>query len=1260
MLPDGTCSAHPGKPCCLAPGDSVWIYAQRTPGSVAEVVMGRVYNVTDTIWTRVPKWRIWFPVTKITDVRIATTNPPTAWTPQPCTDALDRPPAAALRLFPNALLEQLPESELGIPPRQAPIYQATQPRFQEQQHARATSAAMSPRPFAQPLPEPWQQQNPEFPRRGHNETPRHPPRPGIPPPLRPPNTIVAEQRFPIPGDIVWAILSDPKARRQSIEQCRVFTPGPVWWCKVLSRAQCWLPISDLRWIKPAQDLDQIPDFWETYGPEGFFPRISAIGANLVPSFLWNHIPDSEKPQSPADNPYIFEVPNAQFQCVCEPVQTPGTPFNERGGASPHTTPVQNMLPNQREVQRPDSLYTTQNPEYAGRSATDRSKQPTLTQDHRHDVGDAPSTDPAKTTTSTTERNTLSEPSNGCEANPTRTVVITPRELRASQAKQDKTPTQITPANAKTTAGESATTPTYATKETSATRTPATIAKDKGSPQPRQDGNPFAPGAQVWVMFKTKHDFRTLVQQGVVRLEGNPMWISTSGGLWINAPTEAVRKYNSSKPGVWKAQPAEQVVNKVPEETFYAFGRMQVGLTNADIAYPPYDENEKERPASGESVWALVANDTIIDPSIQQVPTIVKYGRCWKRGDSWDVHFRPEGYWLRFEHAEHMRWGTLVEPEKWSSKIPPPPLSNRGKMTGAYIDKLPISFQKDVNIFPTITLENLRTKADRALTTKSSDRHQTRSPPPRAPHMEQSREQFTKDQVQTDQAQIQGEPLMHTPNAVRARTDTPTQDNKKREEKRSKKDKRETSQQQEEAQEYSSTEILIRCAELTREKTLSQEGEENRHGKRPVREGSTERERQSNKNEQASKQTTRTDREQTNREGEPTEQAELAFEINEKGTNGECCIPDRTPSPAREQTKDPEKGNKDNTSDEEEENEPDMPTKEQIKEWTKLIADTASFWTTATIRAMGRKETLTRHQIRKATNHALGLDAKEQPRTQTEAEQEMVADCRHFAKQLDILHSPRAARAAVELMLGSDTPQEMTAENIWSIVGHLALAFNPCFNDTEIILFMRATRAVTTDIVKELNRLHDLRHAQQEEEETEPNDTIINDPTLCDKFVNGPQPEDRLTALCKKIEDTFLTGGEWQNKEMALANRRARMTSRFEGLRLISIIRDLLTPTTHWPDQTLAMLCKRDNALINIWERLHICHAVHDLTYNASVNFAQAVDRTPPNIQKDFKTLWEEASMKCPIEDEANAYNTKKATPTQKRKRPTGDSKPSDT
>ena len=37
---------------------------------------------------------------------------------------------------------------------------------------------------------------------------------------------------------------------------------------------------------------------------------------------------------------------------------------------------------------------------------------------------------------------------------------------------------------------------------------------------------------------------------------------------------------------------------------------------------------------------------------------------------------------------------------------------------------------------------------------------------------------------------------------------------------------------------------------------------------------------------------------------------------------------------------------------------------------------------------------------------------------------------------------------------------MTVENIWSIVGHLALAFNPSFNDTEIILLMRATRAVT--------------------------------------------------------------------------------------------------------------------------------------------------------------------------------------------------------
>ena len=273
-----------------------------------------------------------------------------------------------------------------------------------------------------------------------------------PPPLRPPNTIVAEQRFPIPGDIVWAILSDPKARRQSIEQCRVFTPGPVWWCKVLSRAQCWLPISDLRWIKLPRTWTKSQTSGKPANQRDFPP-----GSQLLEQTLYHHssghITDSEKPQSPADNPYTFEVPNAQFQC--EPAQTPGTPFIERGGASQHTTPVQNTLPNQKEAQRPDSLYTTQKPEYAGRSATDRSKQPTLTQDFRQDAGDAPPTDLAKTTTSTTERNTLSEPSNGREANPTRTVVITPRELRASQAKQDETPTQITPVNAKTTAGESA-------------------------------------------------------------------------------------------------------------------------------------------------------------------------------------------------------------------------------------------------------------------------------------------------------------------------------------------------------------------------------------------------------------------------------------------------------------------------------------------------------------------------------------------------------------------------------------------------------------------------------------------------------------------------------------------------------------------------------------------------------------------------------------------------------------------------------------
>ena len=149
-----------------------------------------------------------------------------------------------------------------------------------------------------------------------------------------------------------------------------------------------------------------------------------------------------------------------------------------------------------------------------------------------------------------------------------------------------------------------------------------------------------------------------------------MWISTSGGLWINAPTEAVRKYNSSKPGVWKAQPAEQVVNKVPEETFYAFGRMQVGLTNADIAYPPYDENEKERPASVEIRMGLSRKRHYHRPKHSTGPHYCKIWTVLEKGRLMGRAFQARGILAEVRTCRAHEMGHTGGARKMELKNPP--------------------------------------------------------------------------------------------------------------------------------------------------------------------------------------------------------------------------------------------------------------------------------------------------------------------------------------------------------------------------------------------------------------------------------------------------------------------------------------------------------------------------------------------------------------------------------------------------------------
>ena len=111
---------------------------------------------------------------------------------------------------------------------------------------------------------------------------------------------------PQPGDLVWAVRSEGTNGRKFIDKCKVYTPGPVWWCKVLSREKCWLPITDYGWLRSAADARIPAVVWVPHGPYGWFSGISSIGAYRVPPYLYHEIPPSEQPEYTTDFFYRTE------------------------------------------------------------------------------------------------------------------------------------------------------------------------------------------------------------------------------------------------------------------------------------------------------------------------------------------------------------------------------------------------------------------------------------------------------------------------------------------------------------------------------------------------------------------------------------------------------------------------------------------------------------------------------------------------------------------------------------------------------------------------------------------------------------------------------------------------------------------------------------------------------------------------------------------------------------------------------------------
>ena len=149
-----------------------------------------------------------------------------------------------------------------------------------------------------------------------------------------------------------------------------------------------------------------------------------------------------------------------------------------------------------------------------------------------------------------------------------------------------------------------------------------------------------------------------------------------------------------------------------------------------------------------------------------------------------------------------------------------------------------------------------------------------------------------------------------------------------------------------------------------------------------------------------------------------------------------------------------------------------------------------------------------------------------------------------------------------------------------IIAHLAIQFDPPLDEVDTTAIFKATKAATINIA------NDIRAAQERDENADmpdpredPSD-IVNKPQCWEKFVEGPTAREKLDRLAREMERFFLTGGEWKPADK---DRHTRLTSKFEGKRLISIAKDLLQPAESATDKTTT--CKRNttNALVNIWE-----------------------------------------------------------------------------
>ena len=326
---------------------------------------------------------------------------------------------------------------------------------------------------------------------------------------------------------------------------------------------------------------------------------------------------------------------------------------------------------------------------------------------------------------------------------------------------------------------------------------------------------------------------------------------------------------------------------------------------------------------------------------------------------------------------------------------------------------------------------------------------------------------------------------------------------------------------------------------------------------------------------------------------------------------------------------------------------------KVKMWSRDIAETAAAKPTCAVRATGRTSTVDRHTIRKAVSHGLrfSLSGENRSPTTREAETETMID--DTARTVGITHHKQATFAAIELMIGCEVPTTLSTEDAMKIIAHLAIRFDPPLDEVDTTAIFKAAKAATINIA------NDIRAAQERDENADMPDSredpsdIVNKPQCWERFVEGPTAREKLDRLAREMERFFLTGGEWKPADK---DRHTRLTSKFEGKRLISIAKDLLQPADSATDKTAP--CKRNttNALVNIWERLQICHAVLELTYSASIHFAQAVEASPPDTKKDYYKMWQDANQKYPITAQLAAWANPRLGAQGKRKRPGIDNK----